>query len=203
MLQPEYIALNREFDWQELTAKVRNSDVAYRYGSEMSVVGRPLYLAESLASYRQFAVELNARLQERFGELLGAFADSLGERLNKPIFFDRKLACPGFHVFHPGSKRSYPGGVWHIDVFNFEILPRPESAYSATLLLGDDQNEYALEFECEGQVRSHPHRIGRVTLLPSEMRHRIAPFSTVAEASVRVTLQGHVWIYQEHGVLFW
>jgi hypothetical protein len=202
--EPYSLQMSREFDWPRVVDKLLASDgLLSRHSDSLITVGSPLYLADSLAAYRNNVERQRGPLLDNFGDLIQDFADTLQSFVGQRVVFGADLACPGFHIFSATRERPYLGGIWHVDEFRFPILPVPVSMYSATLLIGDETGTYTLETQVSDQVQSHRHRVGWITVINSLDSHRVGPFSSEDGSRVRVTLQGHIWLFKDRGVLFW
>jgi hypothetical protein len=173
------------------------------HGSTMSTFGLPLYLAESECDYFKAAAANNVCLLSGFGWLLEAMIETLESVIRAPITFDPRLALPGFHIFTSSDQSPYNGGVWHVDVFRYAVSPEPLARYSATLLLGDAQTSYGIDYKTDNSEQYFPHQIGSLTVFGSSIEHRVAAISPTATGQFRVTLQAHVWAYPRQAIAFW
>jgi len=175
----------------------------FQHAANLVTVGLPLYLSDSFSQYSNQAAQNNLLLLSRIGAILDPFCEALERYLNLPLYFDPRLAVPGIHLFSSEPGAPYPGGVWHTDVFRFEILPIPQDTLSATLLLGESDRQFGISYRNEDGETDFYHSPNAISLINSQVLHRVMPFGEDNEALKRMSIQAHIWIYKEQGIIFW
>ena len=177
----------------------------------MSTIGLPLYVAEHLhgenayEEYFRANSEINTFLVSRFKTLYRGLATSLSEFFNMSIHFHPQLAIPGFHLFRSAPEEPFSGGGWHVDGFGIPHSVTRGTLWSITLLLGQKNSEFGIEFKSSSEsdaIERHAHRRGIATVFRSNRLHRIAPIACTAPTN-RLTLQAHLSVNGRSGVLFW
>jgi hypothetical protein len=204
VLAPSRASIYRNIDWEGAYATVLGQNHSYlSHGPVMSTLGLPLYLANSDREYFEASAANNAVMWSCFGWLIEAMVETLESVLRVPIVFDPRLALPGFHIFKTTEITPFSGGVWHIDVFRYELIPPPRVSYSATLLLGDSETSYGIDYRTNHTDGFFQHQIGAVTIFNSALQHRLAPVCPSQVPKARVTLQAHIWMYPQYAIAFW
>jgi hypothetical protein len=200
-LAPISAPVHHHIDWARSFSTVLGENSGLTHGSTMSTIGLPLYLAKSDTEYFNAAAANNSGIWSRFSELLEAMIETLESLVRVPITYDARLALPGFHIFKSCEAIPFNGGVWHVDVFRYEVLPTPLVSYSATLLLGDTKTSYGINYRA-GDHATHyfQHQIGAITFFNSALPHRVAPIYLADKPGTRVTCQAHVAASKKRGM---
>jgi hypothetical protein len=164
-------------------------------------VGLPIYKAASHDQYFEAARLAREQLGRLCSPLFAFVTAELSAMLGQPVSLDPNLAPPGFHVV--SATETFYGGGWHVDGFpHWPDVPPPE--YSVTLLLSDWPDAFTTDFaDASGEVLAVAHQPGRITLFPSDARHRMGAFHPLPGCTARVTLQGHLARNREGFALFW
>lgn len=166
-------------------------------------------------------IENNNKIMfENFSSYYDKIKNKLSEYFNIPLDYSSSLQYPGFHIFLNGNgnnevKKSSIN--FHLDRFQkINKLIRIEKIESVIIpitlpnaggcLLWNNSsnrnltNRYLPELDSDKRFYYTP---GMMATWPGELRHSIGPFTLMNSLESRITMQMHISLYSDHGIIFW
>jgi hypothetical protein len=173
--------------------------------------------------------ESNAMLLGHFGWLLERFRERVSEQVGAEMFYDARLALPGFHVFlfdeafrKSGASVHYDKQFEHVDWSQFGT-PDTDAQLSLTLsiklpaggggLLVWNINRIEIERMPLEQRIEHSranraatfesYEVGTVAIHSGHQLHQIGPAPHLQPGDERITLQAHALPVDGKWMLYW
>jgi len=159
----------------------------------------------------------NEIMLEHFSYYYDKIKNKLSSYYNIPINYSPNLQFPGFHVFlnNIGNRNvKFPYVNFHIDQFpklkdllnpgKLEsiiipiVLPNSGGSLLYDNTIGKIPRNYQVDTDEE-----FCYTQGMMAMWPSKLVHSIAPFSLSDSNDMRLTMQMHVNLQNDSGIIFW
>jgi hypothetical protein len=198
--------------WKGINIRNENND---------SLISRVLPAGAYSKYFSKLEIESNNKLMlEHFSYYYDKIKNKLSLHFNVPIRYSNNLQLPGFHIFlnNNGNNKVVKSDVnFHLDKFPMlgqivnlgkikSVIIPITVPHSGAHLLFNSSGDRTMKNRLLPNVSSDEifnYNPGIMATWSGDLQHSIGPYTLLDSSDSRITMQMHVSLYSDHGLIFW